>query len=44
MILLTCPDCGEQYPPQVTDWVCPICGVDDKKQMVTFELRDYGND
>jgi len=29
----------------VTNWVCPTCGVDDyEKKMVTFELRDYGDD
>ena len=45
MILLTCPDCGEEYPPQVTNWVCPTCGVDDyEKKMIVFDLRDEDGD
>ena len=39
MILLTCPECGEEYPPQVTDWVCPICSIDGGfKRMVVYDL------
>lgn len=37
-----CPECGEEYPPVATHWVCPVCGIDDRSQpkMAVFELRE----
>jgi Zn finger protein HypA/HybF involved in hydrogenase expression len=43
--LVECPECGEEYPPVATHWICPACGIDDRAQpkMAVFEVRDYGD-
>jgi Zn finger protein HypA/HybF involved in hydrogenase expression len=42
MRMVECPDCGEEYPPVATHWICPSCGIDDsgKSKMVVFNLRE----
>ena len=45
MNMVECKDCGEEYPPVATHWICPSCGIDDnsRPKMAVFELRDYGD-
>jgi predicted RNA-binding Zn-ribbon protein involved in translation (DUF1610 family) len=43
LILEECTTCGEEYPPRLTNWVCPTCGIDYGIKVYDLKWEDDDN-